>query len=475
MTRSTLLPVFIVLLALLFYGCTRVENPTRDTSEGVVAPTEPLTVFPDRNETLDTQPVAVEARGGRGEILWSTAPPYEHSVLPETGRRVLFSPPDLAHDGKITLIAADETRNTARAEISVADQGGPPLPGEVLINEIGWAGTLMSASDEYIELVNRSARALYLDGWTIENGAGSGVSLVFSTRIEAGSPLLVANYGTGSEKSAVLARVDCADSKLSISNDAFGPFILKDRGGTVFDRVGDGEKYPHGLNTKEVKSSMARYTHSSSQVWDPASWYTEGASLNLRDSTLGTPGARNSDLPYSTGGGGGAGSLDSTRAIISEYFIDAHDGVGEDWAEFYVTKGGSVKTFVLTDLDGDDSPITGGSEISVEEGETILVVWADAPGQTGATYFIADSNPTGTKDELVLLCGGSFLDGVCYSADGLPPDDFATLQEFGWKGDPVRSKHAARVTDESGTYSAVLGAEAWTSTAQPTPGERNAP
>jgi len=43
-------------------------------------------------------------------------------------------------------------------------------PGAVLINEVAWAGTLASTSDEWIELWNTGPDPIALDGWTLSDG-----------------------------------------------------------------------------------------------------------------------------------------------------------------------------------------------------------------------------------------------------------------------------------------------------------------
>ena len=42
-------------------------------------------------------------------------------------------------------------------------------PGDVVINEIAWAGSTDSANDEWIELYNTSNQTVDLAGWVIED------------------------------------------------------------------------------------------------------------------------------------------------------------------------------------------------------------------------------------------------------------------------------------------------------------------
>jgi hypothetical protein len=456
---------FFLSLFLQGSGCTKIELPVHENSSG-----EELRIVIEKEEILDTEPLRIQAHGGDGNISWSTEPVYENCFQPEKGVLVLFTPPDISHDTVITLIASDEKNVTAQSDITVIDEGDPPEPGAIFINEIAWAGTLSGAYDEYIELINKGERAFYLNNWGIVNAAGKGNPLLFSGRIEPEAPFLITNYSDGDERTAVICTIDCSEPSLAIPNDQAGPFILKNIEGTVFDTVGDGGDYLYGINTSEVKSSMSRYTYSYSTEWNPKDWYTESMSINLIDNTFGTPGSANSDIPFGSGS-----NSDDAAAMITEYFIDANEGLTEDWVELYITKGGNIKNFMVTDLDGEsDASITNGIDFWVSEGEYVLVVWSTLYQQEGNTFYIPDNNPTGTKDELVLLSSGTFLDGLCYySTDTVQFDDKDEMMEYGWTGDPIFGKHAAKKITENGSYITVMEAAAWDGDAEPTPGKIN--
>jgi hypothetical protein len=457
-------------------GCTKIDTPVRDTqAPGSPEEGEILTVTPALEEVLDTQPVRVCAEGGYGEISWSSDPEGFGFFQPESGRECLFVPPDIAGTGTILIIARDERGQTAEAPVTVIDEGDPPAVGDILINEIAWAGTNTSSYDEFVEIVNRASRPFFLSGWEIENGAGAGKNLGFSGRIEAGDVYLIANYDPESGKSAITCAVDDARAEISLSNAVFGPFRLLSGDDVPFDTVGDGGDYTRGLNITDVRASMSRFSTSSTTGWDPDSWYTEGESVNLSDGTFGSPGAASGDIPYTTGISEG-----DALAIITEYYIDAKDDVGDDWVEILVTRSGSIERYVLTDLDGDDGPLTGGETYPVAEGEYYLIVWDDEhTGEivVGNRVYVAEPNPTGTKDQLVLLCGIDFLDGVCYYSDDNAhfdsEDDEAFMRDHGWTGDPVHGKHAARRRDAGGDYIPDLDAAAWDETAEPSPGAEN--
>ena len=464
--------ILAVSFALSFFlhgsGCTKIETPLHndDTLPGQ----EALVIFFEKETVFDTEPVRFEAQGHAGTVTWETEPQYAGVFFPESGSPVVFTPPDVSSDVIITVIACDGTGKRAEAKLLVIDEGDPPEPGDILINEIAWAGSITSPYDEYIELINKTDRAFYLGGWKIENASGSGSPLIFSGHIDAGALFLIANYTSNSEKTALTCDAHVVDAGISLPNSRCGPFILRNTQGTVFDTVGDGEEYCFGTNESDQKSSMARYTSAFSTAWDPRSWYTEGVCINLSDGTCGTPGAANSDTSLHMEVG-----EDAAEALITEYMIDANEGPVEDWAELFIIKSGNLKYFILTDLDGDsDSSITAGEDVYVSQGQYILVIWSSFNLIDQDRFFIQDVNPTGTKDELVLLCSGVFMDGICYySTEEVQFDDEDAIKGYGWGSEPVHGKHASRIPESNGAYASALCASSWNTDADPTPGEAN--
>ncbi|MGQ9614841.1 MAG: hypothetical protein ACUVWJ_00400 [Spirochaetota bacterium] len=463
--KRALIVIICIIAWVIFtaYGCTKIENPTRETDdEGG----NDLQIIPSKSTILDTEPVILIAEGGKGTISWKTKPLFESSFQPETGSKVLFIPPDIEATLTLTISAEDEKKHLAEISLKIIDEGIPPQPGDILINEIAWAGTLKSAYDEYIEIINKTKRPFYLNNWSIENAAGSGSPLGFSGRVEPESIFLIANYPQGNDSTAISCGIHFTSSSLSLPNNSFGPFILKDAYGTQFDAVGDGGGYLFGLNSRDRKASMARFSYSNSTTWNVDSWYTESVSLNLSDGTLGTPSAPNSDIPL-----GPVVDENDARAIITEFAINANDEIGEDWVELFITKSGLLNNFIITDLDGEDLPIIDGADLSGNEGEYFIVVWGDARAIFENKIYITDTNPTATKDELVILCGDFFLDGLCYySTENAQFDDGIKIQEYGWIGDPVKGLHGSRKKDVNGKYLNELTASSWDEGALKTPG-----
>jgi len=408
---------------------------------------------------LDTEPLIIYLENAEKPIKWKIDSPFQGGYIrPEDGVNLVFSSPNVDYSCNINIEATDNNENSAKIIINVIDEEIPPAPGDILINEIAWAGSLKSSYDEYLEILNTTDRNFYLNNWKIENAGGNGVSIVFSGLIKANMPFLITNYKNGSEKSSISVNPDFVTSKIALSNNKFGPYILKNSEGIVFDEIGDGGSYPYGINSESIKASMTRFPGSLTKYWDINSWYTEGISKNLKDDTLGTPGELNSNIPY-----GNSLNEEDAKGIIIKYYIDANNEVGEDWVELFISKSGDIKNFVLTDLDGEDHSITNGDSIFIDSNKTILVIWGDDYSTFENHFIIPDTNPTGTKDELVLLCNGKFLDGLCYySTDDVQFDnDEEKIKGYGWSGNPIHSKFGTRkkISDEG--YNMDLSEGAW--------------
>jgi hypothetical protein len=460
---------------LLGSGCTNIDVPVHNGDE----PSEPLIIC-EKTTILDTEPVVLTVENASGLVTWRCEPHFDNCFQPETGSSVLFLPPDIDGKMQVTVIAEDENGTTALITMILIDEGDPPVPGDIILTEIAWAGTLTSSYDEYIELQNCTDRPFYLNNWSVENAGGSGMPLGFYGRIEPGENFLIANYAEESERTAIDAAIHYSTSSLSLPNSSFGPFVLLNSAGVVFDTVGDGGDYVLGLNSEQERASISRYTWSTDTQWVFDSWYTESVCINLNDGTFGTPGEMNSDIPLQSGP-----SEDDAAAIITEYAVDPTDEIGEDWIEILITKGGTLKRFTATDLDGEDAPITGDLDLETCAGEYYLIIWHDYPDDydfeadgyiiENNRIYIPDNPPTGTKDQIVLLCAGFFTDGLCYYTEGNDhfDNDERQMRGYGWTGDPVLGKYAARKEDGMGSYLTGLNCEVWDTAAIPSPGLPN--
>ena len=466
---------FFILFLVSCCGCARVPVPT-NSEEKEDSQEEILTIIFEKDKILDTEPVIFEVNGSTGTVKWYTIPENSGIFEPPEGERVIFLPNNIFKDTQITIIAEDEADKTDEISIMIIDQTIEPSEGDILINEIGWAGSMYSAYDEYIELINKSDFDIYMYDYQIENAAGAKNTLTISGKIMSHSVFLITNYPYNDDRTAINNVPDFVSPQLSLNNGINGPFILKSQNGNILDSVGNGESYIHGINSQDEKSSMSRYTWSVSFNYKTEEWYTESISLGFKDGTMGTPGEENSDIPIQN-----KPVDDDARAIITEYYIDYNRNDVTDWVELYITRRGSIENFVVTDLDNlkSDSSISGGEDIFVEKGDYICVIWGEASQQANEVFpqdieifYIPDVKPTGTKDELVLMISGSFMDGLCYySIDEPQIDDEQSMRDFGWTGEPIFGKHGSRIFDsKSQTYLEDLNAGVWQTEKPETPG-----
>ncbi len=178
----------------------------------------------------------------------------------------------------------------------------PALPGrlfaarplDVVINELSWAGTLASGSDEWIELLNPTPQDISLSGWTLRAADGT-PTIVLSGTIPAGGYFLL-------ERTDDAAVSDVPAQKFFSGAVANGPpaedFILMDAGSQTIDQLPFAAAgWPAGTASPDFRS-MERIDPSRpgnlAANWASNDLLTrngsdaDGAPLN------GTPGRRNS-------------------------------------------------------------------------------------------------------------------------------------------------------------------------------------
>lgn len=149
--------------------------------------------------------------------------------------------------------------------------------GEVIFSEIAWAGSSISASDEWIELRNISDKTFDLTGWKIENAATGRTDFEILGGMIApdeffliGNNSATHNFVTG--ESVLATEPDFIDSSLSLSNSEF-MISLRDSGGNLIDSVGGGGAPSSGASG-EIPASMLR-------IYRTANWRTATNATNF--------------------------------------------------------------------------------------------------------------------------------------------------------------------------------------------------
>lgn len=160
----------------------------------------------------------------------------------------------------------------------------PAPPGSVLINEVAWAGTRASASDEWIELINATGDEIALDGWRLSDG--NDVDIALSGAILPGAYFLL-ERSDDSAVSDVPADLIYTGG-LSNRGEAL---LLTDPGGNPVDAANPGGgSWPAG--DAEVRASMERRADGFS--WGSFTGYFGLGHDSDGNAIRGTPGGPNS-------------------------------------------------------------------------------------------------------------------------------------------------------------------------------------
>ncbi|MCK5598921.1 lamin tail domain-containing protein [bacterium] len=188
-------------------------------------------------------------------------------------------------------------------------------PGDVVINEIAWAGTSGSTSDEWIELYNTTDAPIDIAAWSIY-GADTGVVLNISaadgnntTIIPAKGYLIYANDAVVFTSGATIEIWD-ATIGMNVGGDSIILYDGQDGTGNVIDTADD--------NSGVWCAGVAAGFYSMERI-DPCSpgdvcsnWATnDGITINGEPSINGTPGQPNS-VEVSTCGGAAADTTPPT-------------------------------------------------------------------------------------------------------------------------------------------------------------------
>jgi len=223
---------------------------------------ERLTLVDDSGRTVDTanqqggswpggdaSPRASMARIGDRDLpaSWhtTTAAGTAHDA---TGLSILGSPgaPNIAALPSATPASSPTNTPSPTAGVSPS----PAASGSLLINEVAWAGTRASASDEWIELLNPTGHELTLDGWQLSDGGD--IDIALSGSIPPGGYFLLERTDD-STVSDIAADIIYAGG-LSNSGEALR---LLDPGGHTVDLANSGGRHwPAGDSV--AKASMER-------------------------------------------------------------------------------------------------------------------------------------------------------------------------------------------------------------------------
>lgn len=162
-------------------------------------------------------------------------------------------------------------------------------PPTLIICEVGWAGSSLSSSDEYLELINLSDEPISLEGIVIEGAATSGEALSLpAMSIEGGATYLITNFASDDARTVIYSEPSFVTSRLALSNSALH-LVVRTANDVVLDEVGDGSAPFAG--TSNPVASMER-TDPSLKGTEADAWFTSSTQMGLRSdvSDQGSPG-----------------------------------------------------------------------------------------------------------------------------------------------------------------------------------------
>lgn len=179
-------------------------------------------------------------------------------------------------------------------------------PRDVVINEVAWAGSGDSSSDEWIELYNNTNGSIDVTNWVIEDDNGTSTYPLHGV-IPANGYFLLENR----ESSTSIAADELHSLSLSNAGDSL---VLKDTAGTIVDSAnGASAAWPAGNVTAHASMERIRPISdgNSSNSWQTSS-ATSNATASSGGSIHGSPKEANGS---SSNGSGTTGN--STSVSIS--------------------------------------------------------------------------------------------------------------------------------------------------------------
>lgn len=260
----------------------------------------------------------------------------------------------------VSLVIAPLRVHHARATASPA----------VVMNELMWMGSSLSASDEWIELRNLTSSSVDLSDWLItKKSSGTEVPMLViptGASIAANGFFLIANYSDSSGSSTLNIVPDLIETDVSLVNTAL-QLKLYDSSGALIDTADDGSGLPLA-----GQYEPGAVWHSMERVALPGdgtvreSWRTASTSLNFDTGVpeLGTPRAPNGNsAPVAEAGpdqtvvqdeptafdGSDSTDPDNDALAFAWSFGDGTTGQGSTPTHVYAAAGAYSVTLTVSD------------------------------------------------------------------------------------------------------------------------------
>jgi len=189
---------------------------------------------------------------------------------------------------------------------------------DVIINEVAWAGTTSSLSDdEWMELYNRGSTSINITGWTLRAADGT-PSITLNGTIPAGGYFLLERDNDDTVRDILADQVYTGD--LSNSGESL---TLRDGANKVIDTAnGNGGAWPKGSSSTYGTMERSGTSAETDSVWltNTGAIKKNGKNANNGD-IIGTPKSSNSPSPTGTPTAVPPGSSAATvgRPVINEF------------------------------------------------------------------------------------------------------------------------------------------------------------
>lgn len=210
----------------------------------------------------------------------------------------------------------------------------------VIINEINWAGSSLSSSDEWIELYNPGSSSVDITHWHLKGAGGGSEGIELQGSIEPNSFFLVANFTEEDERSVLRITPDLVTTSVSIRNSYFTIQLLDAQGNLIDEADTFGKSPDAGSNSKNEKRSMARAI-ASNPGSAPSPWKSSSTRVYLDNPT--TNSAMKCGKDYATPGAVNFSEATNEVVIEAEETCYSTGEITQDDNATYVTIQGEQK------------------------------------------------------------------------------------------------------------------------------------
>ncbi len=170
-------------------------------------------------------------------------------------------------------------------------------PGPVVFSELMWMGSTTSASDEWIELANRSEEPVDLAGWTItriRDGSELHMLEIEAGVLAPGQVFLISNFPPDDPRCMLAVEPDMVTSAVVLPNTRLDLRLYDgdpEAGATLIDRADNGVGAPIAGDLQQ-RHAMVRI-HLDADGTLPTSWATAQEAIGWKPGAteMGTPGS----------------------------------------------------------------------------------------------------------------------------------------------------------------------------------------